>query len=208
MSMRISELSRRAGVGVPTVKYYLREGLLPAGRATAPTQAEYDEAHVARLRLVRALTDVGGLSLAATRQVLAVVDGSDELPLAVGTAHELLSPAVPAGAPPPDRALALTASLGWRVDARSAALHQLDAALRATQELGVAPDPAALRTYAAAALQVARADVAGVPAAGSGDDADAVSFVVLGTVLYEPILLALRRLAQQHLYVEVTAEDG
>src|SRR2546430_1153453 len=29
--MRMGELSRRSGVSVPTIKYYLREGLLPAG---------------------------------------------------------------------------------------------------------------------------------------------------------------------------------
>ena len=69
--MRIAELSRRAGVPVPTVKYYLREGLLPPGRATAPTQAQYDETHEQRLRLVRALVEVAGLSLAAVRRVLA-----------------------------------------------------------------------------------------------------------------------------------------
>ena len=28
--MRISELSRRSGVSIPTIKYYLRDGLLPA----------------------------------------------------------------------------------------------------------------------------------------------------------------------------------
>ena len=30
--MRIAELSNRSGVPVPTIKYYLREGLLPFGR--------------------------------------------------------------------------------------------------------------------------------------------------------------------------------
>ena len=37
--MRISELARRSGLPVATVKYYLREGLLPAGEPTAATQA-------------------------------------------------------------------------------------------------------------------------------------------------------------------------
>ncbi|GMA88788.1 hypothetical protein GCM10025868_40380 [Angustibacter aerolatus] len=45
---------------VATVKYYLREGLLPPGTPTSRTQAQYDEEHVRRLRLVRALLDVGG----------------------------------------------------------------------------------------------------------------------------------------------------
>ena len=41
--MRISELSAQTGVPVPTIKYYLREGLLPEGERSAPTQAAYGE---------------------------------------------------------------------------------------------------------------------------------------------------------------------
>ena len=53
--MRISELSRRSGVPVATIKYYRREGLLPEGRALNPTTVEYDEEHIQRLRLIRSL---------------------------------------------------------------------------------------------------------------------------------------------------------
>ena len=34
--MRISELSTRSGVAVPTIKYYLREGLVPEGVRSSP----------------------------------------------------------------------------------------------------------------------------------------------------------------------------
>jgi len=34
--MRISQLSAESGVPIPTIKYYLREGLLPGGEATSP----------------------------------------------------------------------------------------------------------------------------------------------------------------------------
>ena len=49
--MRISGLAERTGVPVATLKYYLREGLLHAGTATARTQAVYDTTHVERVRL-------------------------------------------------------------------------------------------------------------------------------------------------------------
>ncbi|HET7822095.1 MAG TPA: MerR family transcriptional regulator, partial [Ornithinibacter sp.] len=49
--MRISELSQASGVPLPTVKYYLREGLLMPGEATSRTRAEYGPAHVERVRL-------------------------------------------------------------------------------------------------------------------------------------------------------------
>lgn len=72
--LAISELSKATGVPLATVKYSLREGLLPAGRATGATQAQYDESHVIRLRLARSLVQVGGLSVAAARDVLAALD--------------------------------------------------------------------------------------------------------------------------------------
>ena len=49
--MRMSELSQTSGVAIPTIKYYLREGMLPQGVQLAATRAEYDESHLRRLRL-------------------------------------------------------------------------------------------------------------------------------------------------------------
>ena len=77
--MRIAELSRRSGVPVPTIKYYLREGLLPGGTPTGRNQADYDERHLHRLRLVRALVDVGQVSIAGAREVLGAVDDAQHL---------------------------------------------------------------------------------------------------------------------------------
>ena len=47
--------------------------------------------------------------------------------------------------------------------------------------------------YAEAARKVAEADVAGVP---TSSPEEATRYVVVGTIVYEPVLLALRRLAQ------------
>src|SRR5205823_11902088 len=72
--MRIAELSQRSGVPIPTIKYYMREGLLYPGERTSRNQARYTESHIQRLRLIRALVDVGHLSIAATREVVASID--------------------------------------------------------------------------------------------------------------------------------------
>lgn len=72
--MRISELARHGGVSVPTVKYYLRTGLLSPGVRTARNQAVYGDAHLRRLRLVRTLREIGGLSIKAARELLAATD--------------------------------------------------------------------------------------------------------------------------------------
>jgi DNA-binding transcriptional MerR regulator len=68
--MRIGELAQQSGVAVPTIKYYLRMGLLAAGAVTARNQALYDETHLRRLRLIRTLIDIGGLSVETIRSVL------------------------------------------------------------------------------------------------------------------------------------------
>src|ERR1700722_7876060 len=56
-AMRLSELARPRGVSIPSIKFYLRGGLLPAGEALSKTQADYNQAHVDRLRLIRALRE-------------------------------------------------------------------------------------------------------------------------------------------------------
>src|SRR5687767_1024974 len=107
--MRISELSTVTGVPVATVKYYLREGLVPPGRVTAATRAEYDESHVGRLRLARALVQVGGLPVAAARDVLASLDAAGgSLHEVLGAAHSALPPQLDDGHVPA-RALELVA---------------------------------------------------------------------------------------------------
>lgn len=189
--MRISDLSRESGVPVATVKFYLREGLLPAGRRTSATQAVYGSEHLARLRLVRALTEVGGLSLARVRAVLEGL-ASPTLFEAVGCAHGALSGEV--GGTDTAAAHALVRDLGWTVHDSSPSLAALARALGSLEDVGLAMSREQLAVYGRAAEQVAATDVADVP---TGSTTEAVTTVVLGTVLREPVLLALRRLAQE-----------
>jgi DNA-binding transcriptional MerR regulator len=195
-AVRLSELSRASGVPTATIKYYLRENLLHDGHLTSATQAQYDESHVSRLRLIRALLGPGGLSGAKARKVLDAVDRSDapsnEL---LGAAHcALVEPA------DPDRDLGRAENLlrrwGWTIepkdrDARAALLDALEAIDAAGFDL---PD-GALDGYAQAMLQVATMELDHLP---TQSPEAAVRYVVLGTVLNEPLILALRRLAEQH----------
>ena len=111
--MRISELSSRTGVTVATIKYYLREGLLPEGVRSSPTQATYDESHVERLRVIRALIE-SGVSVAESRKVLAALDNPP------ASAHDLLGAAHAAVVPPVEgdvdvaEAERLAERIGWQ----------------------------------------------------------------------------------------------
>jgi DNA-binding transcriptional MerR regulator len=218
--VHVSELSRATGVPVAKIKYYLREGLLPPGRPTSATRSTYDERHVDRLRLIRALVDVGRLPIAQVRTVVGCVDHPPsswhEL---LGAVHKPLGGTEEAGtgrgpAKPGEadveasagetataeeawgagEAAAAVRRLGWRVHAGAPALRELQRALDAVAAVGLPMTPERLAIYASAAAAVAEEDVASVPT----DSAErAVRHVIVGTVLYEPVLLALRRLAQE-----------
>ncbi|MDQ3765664.1 MAG: MerR family transcriptional regulator [Actinomycetota bacterium] len=205
--MRISELSRRSGVPVATIKYYLREGLMPPGRSTAATQADYNQAHLRRLRLVRALSEVGGLSLASVRAILTAVDdpnlGLHEI---LGQTHHALAGDVGSATDDPDwpaaraEVDALLDELGWHVNTRAPARDQLARALLTLRRLDASPTNEELRPYASAAQTLAAHELALLATSAESDASvsDLVQRAVIGTVLYEPVLLALRRLAEEH----------
>lgn len=193
--MRISELSVQTGVTVPTIKYYLREGLLPEGERSSATQAAYGEKHVERLRVIRALLDAG-VSIAETRRVLGALDDPPESPHELlGAAHAAITPAVEDGSVDLAEAEALVEGLGWTPGACDpAVLHAVARALDGLRRGGFVVPDELMREYLTSVRRIADAEIAGVP----GESAEAaVRYVVLGSVLVEPLLLALRRVAQQ-----------
>ena len=194
--MWIAELSRQTEVPVATIKYYLREGLLPAGEAVGATRSRYDEAHVRRLRLVRALVEAGGLSLSQVHGVLTAVDEeSREMHEVLGSAHSALLPEKLEATPESlDRVGKLIADQDWQVEAGSRDRTLLANALDSLDRVDYDLDADLLNTYAAAAGQIGAADVAHLP---TNDRAQAVESTVIITALGGPLLLALRRLAQQ-----------
>ncbi|MGW7289227.1 MerR family transcriptional regulator [Streptomyces sp. NPDC054847] len=196
--MRIGELSRRTGVPVPTIKYYVREGLLSAGELTSPNQASYSDAHERRLRLIRALLEVGGLSVASIRDVLGAVDDPDRsVHKVLGAATDGLVPRYANGDESPaarEKVRELIARRGWRVDAAHPAAEALTEALAALERVGHGAFAEVLDDYASAAETVARADLAHVGRHIGLDDL--VEGVVVGTVIGDAMLAALRRLAQ------------
>jgi DNA-binding transcriptional MerR regulator len=69
--LRIGELADRAGVSVATIKFYIREGLLPPPPVkTGRTMGYYDEAYLERLLLIRRLREEHFLPLRAIRLLL------------------------------------------------------------------------------------------------------------------------------------------
>lgn len=193
--MRISELSATGKVSVPTIKYYLREGLLHEGRLTSATQAQYDDTHLARLHLIKALLVPGGLSIATAKAVLAEIDHpSAHIDVMLGAAQHALG-----DEPPPEvdlsRARQLIADLGWRADAcDTVTFGLLQRALDGLDSAEFTVPQGLLDIYAAAIHHIAEQEIALAP---TDSPEHAIRYAVLGTVLIEPLLIALRRLAHQ-----------
>jgi DNA-binding transcriptional MerR regulator len=197
--VRMSELSARSGVAIPTIKYYLREGLLHQGEQVAATRAEYDDSHLRRLRLIRALIEVGKLPIAAVKKVVAAIE-NESLPFhqMLGTAHYAITPQVEPEQTPEWEAAraevdALIADLGWEINPDAPARNVLTQTVTRMRALGLGDD---LHKYAEIADKLVREiDLNAIPM--SDDREAAVEALVLGTVLYGRALEALRRLAQE-----------
>ncbi|MET7994888.1 MerR family transcriptional regulator [Amycolatopsis sp. NPDC005232] len=197
----MAELSEESGVAIPTIRYYLREGLLPPGEHTSPNQARYSGTHVRRLKLIRALLDVGGLSVAEVRHVAQALDSQAPTLDVLDLAHTNLI--TPKGEVDDEsRTWALTMlqqaakQVGWVVepdDKSTETIIGLLCTLRAIGHGGLLDD---LDGYADLAARAARLDLATLRNLTTPESI--VESAVVGTVLGDALFSALRKLGQQN----------
>ena len=198
--MKISELSDLTGVPPATVKFYVREGLLPSGERTSANQSNYDEAHVARLKLIRAFIEVGGLSVASAKAVLAAID-DDQLPFgyAIGIAAHALPHSIDsigASGRGAEIVSKLVEKRGWLVGSDNAGLPLVARVLDDYAALGREDLMLTLDAYADIAETIAQTDLRAV--ADSADRAEQTETIVIGTVLGDALLAGLRRLTHEN----------
>ncbi|HEV2068909.1 MAG TPA: MerR family transcriptional regulator [Acidimicrobiales bacterium] len=192
-SLTLSELSARSERSVATIKYYLREGLLPAGRRTSANRADYGEEHLHRLRVITTLVDTGGLPIATVSAVLEAVDDQDiSMHEVLGVAHYGLSVRLTddAASAPATEAKAevdrFLDDLGWRVKPDAPAKRELAGALPSLRQLGWNVGADVFSPYARAADELAAWELAYTPSSESRGR------------MVEAVLVALRRLAKEH----------
>lgn len=85
--MRISELAELTGNTPETIRYYERQGLLPAPRREANNYRTYGIAHVTRLDFIRHCRNLD-LGLPDIRELLGALDSGS--PEGADRAHELI----------------------------------------------------------------------------------------------------------------------
>lgn len=214
--MQLFELVQESGVPAATVKYYLREGLLPPGRKVSARVSEYDETHVRRLRLIRVLREVGGLSVAALRDIVETAE--DEALTAQAmfcrTADAIAPALVARPADDGHRAEAermaeqVVSDVGWtRVRPEAADRESLVSVLEALLGAGpLTPYPAMVRWYADQADAIARFEISMVNA--DQDRESLLEEMVVGSVVLGELLVVMRRLAQEHHSAERFDEGG
>ena len=206
--MLVSELAERADVPLATVKYYLREGLLPPGETTGPRRAEYDERHLRRIRVLRLLREVGGVPVTSLRQV---VDALDDEELPVHAAMTLVADVVSErperdDTHPESDAMVddVIGAMGWdgirpeSLDRRR--LASLVTLLNGPGPLGASVE--VLTFYAGLADQLSRAEIALVD--HTADREVILEQMVTGSVIYGQVFELLRQLGHEHHHARMT----
>ncbi|WP_189332464.1 MerR family transcriptional regulator [Actinoplanes ianthinogenes] len=199
--MRISDLSRQSGVPVATIKFYLREQLLPPGEATGRNQATYFEEHLRRLQLIKVFTTIGQLDLTSVRRLLTAID-DESLPV-TGLYETLNRVRVTTGDLTPDEGPAvatarqdvdrLIAGAGWRVRPDAATRSQLAIVLAAMRRLDCDASLSFFDDYVVAADRLARKEVSRLPL----DGVQRAAALARGLLL-EEAFAAIHRLAVEH----------
>jgi len=184
---------------VATVKYYIREGMLAAGDPTGPRRATYDTSHVQRIHLIKALTGPAGLSVSQAKAILQIIDAPrftliDRLAGATRVLADAAGADVGTDESYP-RAERVIRWLGEPYRAEPPAAALLESALQAVEAAGFQLHQDQFAVYGEHMLAIAASEITNIPT----DPAEAVRYVVLGTVLFEPVLTAIRRLGQQSL---------
>jgi DNA-binding transcriptional MerR regulator len=201
--MQVSELVGATSVPLATVKYYLREGLLPAARKITARSSEYGDEHVRRLTLLRILRGIGAIPVGRLRELVEAVDNPDL------TEHEVFAraqDAIASAATPSEESDAesravveeVLEAVGWTDVRRDGVdvdnLARLVTQIRRTDLFVVNADT--LAHYASAADAIGRHEIARLP--DRDDRAVRLERMVVGTVAYGQVLSTLRRLAEEH----------
>lgn len=200
--MRISVLAERSGVPTPTIKYYLREGILHPGEALSPRLTAYDDSHLRRLELLRVLREVGQVPVSRLKVLVQAVESTAPVHEMFASAARALAPVPPPPGPARDEARRLAerlvADAGWSsVHPTSVDLDNLAAAFETSVSLvGRMPSLRALAPYVEAADGLAATELARLdPERGR---AGLLEQMVIGQVLLGHLLAILRRLAEEH----------
>lgn len=201
-SLRISELSRQSETSVSTIKFYIREGLLFPGQATARNQAFYNEKHLERLDLIRRLKEFAGLSIETIGAVLNAAGAEPDEVRSMGAGLDATgslpkSPRSKYRVDSLEMISRLIESKGWEISEDDTTIEDIASALEKILEGWPfeLPDKM-LENYADLTYEMVQMEILDDWHEGLDEDG-VLKFALLGTFLFEPLILAMRRLAHR-----------
>ena len=195
--MQLKELSERTGISPASIKFYLREGLLPAGQSVHATRAEYSPQHVTRLELIQALRRVVGLNITQIRNLLKLADdGVPRLELLAAvqrTVLQLDEVGTDDGDVPTQGGDSVVRFRNWP-DVPSDARRALNTHLERMENLGVPVADEVLDAYSQAVDNIAHFDITATTA--PDDVNQLILSAAVGMHLHGQLVLKLLALAQ------------
>lgn len=209
--MKLGELASATGTSTATIKYYIREGLLPPGRKKNQTTAVYERAHLERLELIAALRRLVGLSIGQIRTLTTAIDDPNTgILMVMQTAQVLGGGLMPDSGGLPDsgdgaaEALidGVVAERGWP-DSPSIARKAAVAVVDELMGLGLDVDEEYVGLIAGAVDAISGSDI------DLDDSRDRIAMnVAVGTHRYSRLVLALLQLGHASHSIIRARRDG
>jgi DNA-binding transcriptional MerR regulator len=91
--LTVSDLADRSGLPVSTVRYYVREGLIPAGRRLSRTRILYDGEHLKALETIKSLRGAGVPLTEIRSRATHVTDSPSDAAIAQARRNDVLEAA-------------------------------------------------------------------------------------------------------------------
>lgn len=211
----ISQLAKTAGVSIATIKFYLRERLLPQPDLRAAGRAYYSDVHVKRLELLRILREIGELPVADLKQLtLALGKGLPTFEIVAMVVDRLNRTRFDGvrSRSALDEAQREVADFleqrGLRVRRDSAALRELALALVTLRQV-TSPEMQAnaFEPYLEHAARLAETEFGMHANNVLGDPENATRNAVIGTVTWERVFSALRRIVHEQMAADLLGSE-
>lgn len=198
--MKLQDLSATTDTPVPSIKYYLRIGLLPPGWKKNLTTAVYDDSHVARLELIAALRQIVGAPIDMIRSLTPLIDDPASTTIAVLQTAQQIGAGFHPSATPAEvgddvraRVTGLIAERSWP-DVDSSARREVEQVLGEMAAYGYTPGDAHFQAVSAALDDISGLDIDWTIADTGGDRNRLAMRVAVGTHQHARLVLALLRL--------------
>ncbi|UWF77665.1 MULTISPECIES: MerR family transcriptional regulator [Microbacterium] len=204
--MRLSDLSRVTGASIASLKFWMREGILPPGELRNQTTAVYGRKHLHRVALIQTLRAEFDASIDRIRALTALIDDPAVSPLEVMENCQLLATGLAVGDADPtfaEQIRTVAERVGWG-GADSAAARALAVALEGSARVGYAYTDEDLVRYARMLEPIAVDDIDSIHPEGTLDEV--ARNLLVAAAAQNRVLVAMNQMA--HTAVAIRATDG